>query len=653
MTQKTLHGRQRKLLMLLKAQQQVVTSKELAAQMEVSDRTVRNDVRVLNTILERYNASIRTTRGKGLVLQVEADTSPSLGDLLHAWNPLQTPEERANYLLMRLLITDGDVQLGELEDEMYVSRTTLENDIQFVRRAFTDRRPHLHLKRGGNRIGIDAAEWKKRLVLTKIHAESWDYHSREGVFLQNSPLDAEVFYLILERTKAAVKRHNIKLDDYDLVALAFTIAVAEFRIRVGHAFDAPLTMTEDAQSTAPLVRELMDELEKKLSTHFDDDERTSITLSLAFRQNPASEPENRRELLQRVDAKAIQATEMFLDKMHREYGVDFSWDETLYWDLARHIYRLEKRLRYSYERQNPMLPTIKTRFIFFFELAMTVRECFQAVYGMDISEDEWGYFSNYLIASADRAAKIQFPSGIPVAFVSHLGRSDREMLVSQFQSIYGSVVDLKGPFSIYEKEQIRDARPEMIISTVRLEEVRSELLNVPHMTMPIPLADDMYLKINWHLREIRERSFYQPLPKDPRCYFDPALFFADLPSTGEEKIIATIAQRIADLGYASTECVDRALEREEISSTAIHSGIAIPRVRMPAPSQTVIGVAALRKPVLWGRQKVSIVFLLSVSESELPLFGTLLHYLVNDLCRKENRKKLLQVRCCDDLLKLL
>lgn len=653
MKQEALHGRQRQLLSLLRAQQRVVTSKELAAQMEVSDRTIRNDVRVLNAVLERYGAKIETTRGKGLILRTSGHASPLLNDLVHSVSTLQTREERANFLLVRLLLSDKDLQLGELEDEMFVSRTTLETDIRYVRKAITNRRPHLHLNRGGNRISIEAPEWRKRLVLTKIFAESWDYHSREGVMLHGSPLSADIFQDIFERTKAAMKAFNIKLDDYDLVALVFTIAVAEFRIRTGHPLDEPVAITVDAMKAAPIVDALLDEVEQSVRTHFNEEERKSITLSLSFRVAPEQEPETRQDSLHLLDQNALRTTDLFLEQIKREYGVDFSGDEKLYADLARHIFRLEKRLRYSYERKNPILPTIKTRYIFFFELAMTIKDCFRAVYGMDIGEDEWGYFADCLITSVDRAAKRHYPNGIPVAFVSHLGRSDRKMIASQLRALYGNTIDLRGPFSIYEKEKIQAAQPELIISTVRLEAVRTEITHIPHLTISAAPSDELYTRLNWQIRAIHEKQFFKPLPEPPECYFDPNLFFTDLDLSSDTEVITYLTQRLADLGYATIECMARALEREEWSSTAMENGIALPRVRVLGPCKTVIAVAQLRKPVHWGGQKISLVFLPAVSEEDLSLFGTLLNYLANDLCRKEKRKKLFQVQTYEELIALL
>ncbi len=653
MENKLLYGRQRQLLALLKTQQKVVTSKVIASLLEVSDRTVRNDVIVLNNVLERYGAKIETTRGKGLILRMPEEISPILSDLAHTPDTMQTREDRANFLLMKLLLSDAAFQLGELEDEMFISRTTLENDIRYLRKLVTMRRPNLYLNRRENRISIETSEWNRRLVLAKIFSESWDYHSREGVFLQDTHLNPDTFHTILQMTKNFIRDKSIKMDDYDLIGLVFNIAVAEFRIRTGHPLYTLMDVTPDVLNVAPAVNELMDGIEAQVQTSFDANERIGVMVSLSFRQQPALTSDNPDEMIKQLDQNSLRTTDLFLQKIYEEYGADFSKDKRLYADLATHIFRLEKRLRYSYERHNPLLPAIKSQFIYFFELAMTIRNCFQTVYGMSIGEDEWGYFADILIASSYRTAKQHFHNGIPVAFVSHLGRSDRNMLASQIQSIYGDTIDLRGPYSIYEKTQITAAHPQIILSTVRLETVRSELVDIPHLTIPASFGDEVFLQLNVLLRECRESLYFQKLPQNPKCYFERDLFFVDQDFSNEQDVITFLTYHIAQLGYATEECTVRALEREELSSTAVENGVAIPRVRVLGPCRTIVAFMQLRKPIIWGTQKVSTIFLLSVSEADLPLFGTLLNYLVNNLCSWEKRRKVMQIQSFDDLLQLL
>ena len=61
-----LHDRQRKLLYLLNCEHGLVTGKDLAARLGISERTVRNDVNEINEKMSEYKVKILATRGKGV-----------------------------------------------------------------------------------------------------------------------------------------------------------------------------------------------------------------------------------------------------------------------------------------------------------------------------------------------------------------------------------------------------------------------------------------------------------------------------------------------------------------------------------------------------------------------------------------------------------
>ena len=65
-----LHGRLRELLRLLLAAETPVTSSVIAANVKVTTRTVRNDIKELQTIVEKHGASIQSVRGSGYKLLI-------------------------------------------------------------------------------------------------------------------------------------------------------------------------------------------------------------------------------------------------------------------------------------------------------------------------------------------------------------------------------------------------------------------------------------------------------------------------------------------------------------------------------------------------------------------------------------------------------
>ena len=121
MTDLTLNARQKKLLSILNARHNVETGKELAAKLGVSERTVRNDIREINSKLKQYEIQILPQYGKGYTISV--NNREVYLQLFSEKANYETKEDRIRTMMLRLIRENDWYELGNLEDEMFVSRT--------------------------------------------------------------------------------------------------------------------------------------------------------------------------------------------------------------------------------------------------------------------------------------------------------------------------------------------------------------------------------------------------------------------------------------------------------------------------------------------------------------------------------------------------
>ena len=66
-----LSSREKQVLSLLNTKHGIVTSKELSTKLGVTERTIRSDIRDINTLLESYEIKIEAVHGKGYSLNVK------------------------------------------------------------------------------------------------------------------------------------------------------------------------------------------------------------------------------------------------------------------------------------------------------------------------------------------------------------------------------------------------------------------------------------------------------------------------------------------------------------------------------------------------------------------------------------------------------
>lgn len=102
----------------------------------------------------------------------------------------------------------------------------------------------------------------------------------------------------------------------------------------------------------------------------------------------------------------------------------------------------------------------------------------------------------------------------------------------------------------------------------------------------------------------------------------PELIFPRLPAKSRDAVLHLMARKLAEqeIIQSSDELVDRLLEREELGSTGIGSGVAIPHCKSAEISKPLLAVALPKKEVEFGAldgKPVRLVFLV-VSPADSP-----------------------------------
>lgn len=127
-----MNKRQRNIIDILRDNNDWITGKRLSEMFNVSDRTVRTDILKINE--EYHQLLIIASRRYGY--RIDEKIFSRIGLVSEALIP-QTSEERCKWILKELLLND-DINLINLEDKIFVSGFSIENDIQKIKRNISD-----------------------------------------------------------------------------------------------------------------------------------------------------------------------------------------------------------------------------------------------------------------------------------------------------------------------------------------------------------------------------------------------------------------------------------------------------------------------------------------------------------------------------------
>jgi Transcriptional antiterminator len=645
-----LHTRQRKLLSILNEQKGLITGVELGNKIEVSDRTIRSDISELNKILNKINVSIEAIRGKGYILKVK--DSRVLHNLIYTENSLLTQEDRVRYLVIRLIRAEEDIKIDELEDEIFVSRSTLEKDIRIVEEKYSKKRPYLKLFRKENTIFFEDNEKIKRAVLNELFSREWDYNSEEGMNFRDSIFDSKVFDIISENVKKILKKYEIKLNDEGLVYFIFAIAIAYLRIKDNHNLTEEVEEINDHQNITKVLDELSNHLEGKLNISFNNLERNYFMFLLLQKRIFNREHITRKNILEYVDGDYINIVELLIKDIKKEYLLDFTNDDELYIGLTLHISKLKSKLKYEYEVKSPVIEILKNKYPLSFEMSLIFRKHFNNKFHIDIEENELSYIAAYLGAAARRFVSNKLSGEISIAILSHLNYGTFQLLKSKLEAIYGKNIKIIGPFSVYEKEKIIKSNARLILSTVKLKDLYIDSKDV--IVVSPFLEDRDIILINDYIDKIKRDFVHPKLPKKIIEYFHDDLFFYRLNMNSKDEVITFLSKELLKNEYVGTEFINSVFEREKISSTAFESGIAIPRpISNSSCYKTIISVVILKKPILWDGQKVKCIFLLSIKENDKKYLIRFFDLVVESLSNKFNIEKIIEANTFDKFASII
>ena len=128
-----------KIIRILLQQQGYITIQEVADRLDVSNKTIRNDLKLIEDYVKDYQLFLRKKTGTGIWIEGKESQKlllmESIGQKIHLAAGL-SPAIRKVYIGLRLIACTENCRIYELASELYVSRATIHKDITALSERF-------------------------------------------------------------------------------------------------------------------------------------------------------------------------------------------------------------------------------------------------------------------------------------------------------------------------------------------------------------------------------------------------------------------------------------------------------------------------------------------------------------------------------------
>lgn len=603
-----------------------LTSQEIASGIDVSNRTARKYLHLLEDALKQESlATIEAKQGNGYQLKIEdarrfdefyleeVKSQMASKDI----TTIQESNDRQYYILNRLFFEQSTVYVDAIADELFVSRSTISNDLVEVKKLITPYQIELQSKSNKGIFIVGNEQNIRHFIMNyffmeRLHdnlfAFSMYANLLEGISVE------EIVIIVLDECRES----QLKLSDFIVYNLVLHIGLAIKRIQNGFFMDiqAPISFDEDSIEYQTALK-ILARIEHAVGITFSSEEadfialhlKNKITAKTIFKKADATEEQIRAQLLETL--KAIDQDTPF----------DLEHDTILIDGLMLHFIPLLTRLQNNSSIENPLLEEIKTQYPDLFELTVNYFSKMPVFKSYQVTEGEWAYLAIHITAAVERYFNEQ-KTHVLVICATGLGSS--QMIKNRLEREFGSRILIEKVISYYEIAEQDLSHIDLVISSINLGNI---VLNAPIVNVSVFLGKDDIQKINHEISSNKGSHFVAGRKESDRKElveeqveliersFKPDLFYFVGEHSTKDAVLRELISKIE--AVEGTDLQENFLKqlklRESYSSVVFSEFMAVPHPIEALTKEGHVAVAVAPEGITWDKeyQNIQLVFLLS------------------------------------------
>ena len=589
--------RQKKLLHFLRGREKYITGDALARQLGVSSRTIRSDVAGINQALSPFKARILSQHSKGyLYVAEDPEAIQSMNQIDIAF---LTQDERVRYLAFRFCLSDDPIDIYDLEDEVFVSHTTLEHDLRQLKMKYVLAGPRIRMIQEKNALSFEKNEQKRRLILNHLFHEGWDYHGRENAYYSYHFLERAWMDTIMRIIPSVLSRHGIRIEDPDMVALNLAAAIMIHRVRTGHPlpersiperYDVPVSLAVD---------EIFQALSEEFSMKFPSQEQDEIYRFLEGVRLPDMETISPENAGKHFDGITIHLADDYIRKIRELYHLDLSGDRDFYITLLLLI----KYLRFSdhifNEQDNHMI--VRENLLPEFEIAWAIQDLSQSYLGYYLNENGILQLARVIAGALEFYTDTHPEHKLKTVICCHLNMTSAWALKRKVLAAFDKYLDITELLPVNIKDAHDFKGTDLILSTVRKKLTDNADTDTIFVNTLFPPED--YLHISAYIQNYRIRRLYPAGSASAGKLLADGLWMEKPVSSKRFEIIEAMAGLLIESGTVNSDYETDILRREAISSFCIRPGVLFLHSLVSAV-ETRLCTAVFEHQVIWNGQKI-------------------------------------------------
>ena len=532
-----------------------VSSLALSQEIGCSTKTIQNEIKEVNKELK--NCEIVSIRGIGYKIEGNLDDIDIKNSDLYDY-------DRVEYIIKKIInisSTDKDtIKLEDLADSMYVSLSTVKNDLKEVKKILNEYNLKISSKHKQG-ICIEASE-EDIIKFIINYSNKVDNSLSIKDFLNNNII--ENLFSIKKILLDTLSYENMILTDNEFKNIVNYISIY---------------LSRNNTNQSDFIKEYIKKYKSK-------------------KEKPISEDE---QLLIR---KAIKE---FCRDLNIATSINLSHDKIFEECLFNHICNLYKRADLGINQYEITAGEIKLKYPFPFELGKIAKKTIEKNLNMEISEDEVENIALHIGGALERIDKRDEKKVYKTIIVCTSGVGTSMLIKSKLENIFKGKLEIIKVIPSYLIDYVNVLDIDFVISTV---EVNLENVNVIKVS---PMLTDKEIKLIE--KYIETENVYIDL--DIQNLFSSELFFKDIKAETRSQVIDIMSKKLVEKGYIDDTMRQSYFERETIATTEIGNMVAIPHGAKGEVYENKVAIGILKEPISWEVGKVRLIIMLALDKDKI------------------------------------
>ncbi|MDP4121160.1 MAG: PTS sugar transporter subunit IIA [Bacillota bacterium] len=601
-----------------------ITFHNIAEKLNVSVKTVRNDIAAIkNYLTEHETGKLITRPHSGAMLSISVSEWDKLCSEMRCDSINIKDNPNILFYTIYALLKQKSISVLTLTNKFYASRALVDKTLESAKNWFHDN--HILLEKiKGKGIEISYTEYNFRIAVCNFFNQFKNYICESGMrraskigtideleykamsdLLNGFDIDG-----VMKAINNIESKYGFRYSYYSntRALILLSLGVIRTRKQLYAQVPTPAKCKTDGTFDDLLVEDLANDLEKRYNVKFPNSERDYIKFVLAISEIQEFKDNKSKSFYQSSNIELCKFTVKFINLISEMLNVKFKEDNFLVEQAFLQLKTMIERLKYHVVFKNPLLKQIKSKYPNTMAIAWAAGNLFDNELELDINEHEVGYLALHIGGAMERRT-----SFLKACIVCDYGIGISQLLKEKIER---TITDLEitDVLSNRDIRRIKNASCDFIISSLPLEGLRIEkdVIVVEHLLLPFDIDN-----IENEMKRIRKDKLRTKAKKNDieskNQLFNKDLIFVNLDIDNKEELLKFICRQMENMGYVTKGFKKSVLERETNTSTEVGQGIALPHGRPKYVNRSIAAVATLNKPIIWfdDNEEVDMLFLLA------------------------------------------